>query len=87
MLRLQSEGCSTQGKRLLFCIAAKSGSSRIKNFIQRIPLGTFIAQKVLPNQNYIVRRLNTNKTQVLHQIRLKKFVPNIPLEDTFREER
>ena len=50
-------------------------------------VGPFIVQKVLPNENYIVRRLNTNKTQILHRIRLKKFLPNQPLEDNFREQR
>ena len=41
----------------------------------------FVVQTVLSNDNYIVRRLNTNKTQTLHRIRLMKFVPNAPLED------
>ena len=50
-------------------------------------VGPFIIQKVLPNENYIVRRLNTNKTQILHCIRLKKFVPNQPLLDNFQQER
>ena len=50
-------------------------------------VGPFIVQKVLPNENYIVRRINTNKTQMLHRIRLKTFVPNQPLEDNFREQR
>ena len=50
-------------------------------------VGPFIVQKVLPNENYIVRRMNTNKTQILHRIRLKRFVPNQPLEDNFREQR
>ena len=50
-------------------------------------VGPFINQKVLPNENYIVRRLNTNKTQILLRIRLKKFVPNQSLQDIFREER
>ena len=49
-------------------------------------VGPFVVQKVLPNGNYIVRRINTNKTQLLHRIRLKKFVPNQPLEDNFREQ-
>ena len=40
----------------------------------------FVVQTVLSNDNYIVRRLNTNKTQILHRIRLMKFVPNAPLE-------
>ena len=34
-----------------------------------------------------MRRLNTNKTQILHRIRLKKFVPNTPLEDKYKEEK
>ena len=41
----------------------------------------------MPNEHYIVRRINTNETQILHRIRLKKFVPNQPLEDNFREQR
>ena len=49
-------------------------------------VGPFVVQKVLPNENYIVRRINTNKTQSLHRIRLKKFVPNQPLEYNFREQ-
>ena len=47
---------------------------------------TFIVQKVLPNENYIVRGINTNK-QLLHRICPKKFVPNQSLEDNFREQR
>ena len=50
-------------------------------------VGPFIVQKVLPNESYIVRRINTNKTQILHRIRPKKFVPNQLLEDNFREQR
>ena len=51
-------------------------------------VGRFIVQRVLPNgKNYIVRLLNTNKTQILHRIRLKRFVPNQPLGDNCREER
>ena len=49
-------------------------------------VGPFVVQKVLPYKNYIVRRINTNKTQILHRIRLKKFVPNQSLEDKFREQ-
>ena len=41
--------------------------------------------KAETNHNYIVRRLNTNKTQILHRIRLTKFVPNVPLEDKYKE--
>ena len=50
-------------------------------------IGPYVIEKVLPNDNYIVRRLNTNKTQILHRIRLKKFVPNTPLEDKYSKEK
>ena len=40
-------------------------------------------EKVVPNNNYIVRRLGTNKTQLLHRIRLRKFTPQAPLADIF----
>ena len=50
-------------------------------------IGPFVIQKVLSNDNYIVRRLNTNKTQILHRIRLKKFVRNAPLEDKYDGEK
>ena len=50
-------------------------------------IGPFVIQKVQSNDNYIVRRLNTNKTQILHRIRLKKFVPNAPLEDKYDGEK
>ena len=49
--------------------------------------GPFVVQKVLLNNNYIVCRLNTNKTQILHRILLKKFVPNTPLEDKYSKEK
>ena len=38
-------------------------------------IGPYIVEKVLPNNNYIVRKLNTNKTQILHRIRLRKYNP------------
>ena len=44
-------------------------------------IGPYVVEKVLPNENYIVRRVNTNKTQILHRIRLKRFIPNSPIED------
>ena len=50
-------------------------------------IGRFVVQTVLSNDNYIVRRLNTNKTQILHRIRLKNFVPNAPLEDKYDGEK
>ena len=31
-------------------------------------VGPFTVQKLLPNANYLVRRINTNKTQILHRI-------------------
>ena len=44
--------------------------------------GPYVIEKVLPNENYIVRKLNSNKTQILHRIRLRKYTPNTTLQDT-----
>ena len=38
-------------------------------------------QNLLPNDNYIVRKLISNKTQILHRIRLRKYEPNSDLQD------
>ena len=44
-------------------------------------VGPYVVEKVLPNENYIVRKLNSNKTQILHRIRLRKYEPNTVLQD------
>ena len=48
-------------------------------------IGPYVVEKVLPNNNYIVRKLNTNKTQNLHRIRLRKYNPEKPPEDNYSE--
>ena len=44
-------------------------------------IGPYVVEKVLPNENYKVRKLNSNKTQILHRIRLRKYEPNTVLQD------
>ena len=48
-------------------------------------IGPYRVEKVLPNNNYIVRKLNTNKTQILHRIRLRKYTPEKPPEDNYQD--
>ena len=50
-------------------------------------IGPYRIEKILSNDNYIVRRLNTKKTQMLHRIRLKKFSPNTPSEDKYSKKK
>ena len=50
-------------------------------------IGPYLVEKVLPNNNYIVRKLNTNKTQILHKIRLRKNNHEKPPEDNYQETR
>ena len=38
-------------------------------------------EKVLPNNNYLVRKTGTNKTQVLHRKRMRQFTPRQPQAD------
>ena len=48
-------------------------------------IGPYLVEKALPNNNYIVRKLNANKTQILHRIRLRKYKPEKPPEDNYQE--
>ena len=41
----------------------------------------YINKKMLPNKNYLVRKIGTNNTQMLHQMRLRQFTPRQPLPD------
>ena len=44
-------------------------------------IGPYIIEKVLPNNNYFVRKIRTNKTQILHRMRLRQFTPRQPIPD------
>ena len=44
-------------------------------------MGPYIVEKVLPNNNYLVRKIGTNKTQVLHRMRLRQFKSRQPPTD------
>ena len=39
-------------------------------------------EKTLPNNNYVVRKFSSNKTQFLHRMRLRQFTPRQPIPDT-----
>ena len=44
-------------------------------------IGPYIIEKVLPNNNYLVRKIGTTKTQILHRMRLRQFTPRQQLSD------
>ena len=44
-------------------------------------IGPYFIEKVLPNSNYLVRKIGTNRTQVLHRMRLRQFKPRQPISD------
>ena len=45
-------------------------------------IGLYNIEKVLPNNNYVVRKIGTNKTQILHRMRLRQFTPRQPIPET-----
>ena len=45
-------------------------------------IGPYIIEKVLPNNNFLVRKIGTKKTQFLHPMRLRQFTPHQPIPDT-----
>ena len=44
-------------------------------------IGPYNIEKVLPNNNYLVRKIGTNKTQVFHRMRMRHFTPRQPPAD------
>ena len=50
-------------------------------------VGPYIVQKALPKDNYVVRKINNNKTQILHRIRLRTFLPNKQTVDSYQNEK
>ena len=44
-------------------------------------IGAYTIEKVLPNNNYLVRKNGTNKTQKLHRMRLRQITPRQPIPD------
>ena len=50
-------------------------------FTEVLWIGPYIIEKVLPNKNYLVRKIGTNKTQVLHRMRMRQFTPRQPPAD------
>ena len=44
-------------------------------------IGPYIIENVLPNNNYLVRKIGTNKPQVLHRMRMRQFTPCQPPAD------
>ena len=48
-------------------------------------IGPYIVEKVLTNNKYILRKLNTKKTQIPHRIRLRKYNPEKPPEVNYQE--
>ena len=44
-------------------------------------IGPYIIEKVLPNNNYLVRKIGTNKTQVLHRMKMRQFTLHQPPAD------
>ena len=44
-------------------------------------VGPYIVEKLLPNNNYLVRKIGTDKTQVLYRLRMRQFTPHQPAAD------
>ena len=44
-------------------------------------VGPYIVEKALPNNKYLVRKIGTNKTQVLHRMKMRQFTPRQPPAD------
>ena len=44
-------------------------------------IGPYIIEKLLPNNNYLIRKIGSNKTEILHQMTLRQLKPRQPIPD------
>ena len=56
-----------------------------KPFRNFLWIGPYLVEKFLPNNIYIVRKLNIHKIQIQHRIRLRIYYPEKPPEDNCQE--
>ena len=48
-------------------------------------IGPYLVETVPTDNKHIVRKLKTNKTQILHRIRLRKYNPEKPPDNNYQE--
>ena len=44
-------------------------------------IGPYLFDKMPPNNKYLVRKIGTDKTQILHRMQLRQFKPRQPKQD------
>ena len=65
----------------IFC-SQKPTNKGVKSHSQTFAgFGPYIVVRVLPNNNYVVRKIGTHRTQTLHRMRIRPFQPRTPLQD------
>ena len=70
-----------------FILNPKADTQETKILFREFPwVGPCKVEMVLLNNNYIVRSPNTNKSQLLHSIRLRKYIPQAPVANSFVRE-
>ena len=78
----RATACQLSTNDYVFVLHPKAASQSTKlPFSEFMWTGPFIIVKRLPNNNYVVRRLMTNKTQTLHRIRLRLYPTDQQLPD------
>ena len=83
LLWLKSNCLWTQRTRLHLSAATEKKPSKQYSFLHINSffcwIGSYVVEKPLPNNNYMVRKIAKDKTLVLHCMRLRPFVPLEPI--------
>ena len=78
----RASACPLSVNDYYFVLHPKANSQATKlPFSEFMWTGPFVIVKTLPNNNYVVRKLKTNKTQTLHRITLRWYPTENPLPD------
>ena len=84
----KQELCQFKKKNYLYILQPKLDNHGSKIAIRYIRwIGPYVIEKVIPNNNYVVRRINTNKPHILHRISSRECNCDRPLDDSSKNEK
>ena len=62
-------------KQIMYLSCSRKRIIKEAKFHAPVWVGPYIVEKALPNNNYLLRKVGTNKTQLLHRMRMRQFTP------------
>ena len=82
LLRQKSNASKLKEEDYVYVLQGKTDHQKSENLFTEFRwIGPYIVGKFLPNNNYLLRKNDTNKMQVLHRMQMRQYMPRLSLPD------